>query len=119
MKRHAQLGAEWFEQLQIMKTAWRNNLEDLTVQNSAEVEEIVENNVREYEDFLAADEEQGEWDNAEGDAWQFTFCSDILMTEMSTVGLFLPFVLPVYLVYSIYILIVQPVCHDDDMILLI
>ena len=69
MKRHAQLGAERFEQLQIMKTAWRNNLEDLTVQNSAEVEEIVEDNVREYEDLLAADEEQGEWDNAEGDAW--------------------------------------------------
>jgi len=30
----------WFEELQMMKFAWRNNIRDLAAWNSAQVEEI-------------------------------------------------------------------------------
>lgn len=63
-KRRAQLGAKRFEELQIMKFAWRDDNIDIAASNSAEVEEI-DDSVRVYEDLLAADEEQGEWDQIE------------------------------------------------------
>jgi hypothetical protein len=59
-KRRARLGAECFEELQMMKFAWRNNIGDIAAWNSAQVEEVDE--LKEYEDFLMGDEEQGEWD---------------------------------------------------------
>jgi hypothetical protein len=62
-KRRARLGAECFEELQMMKFAWRNNIGDIAAWNSAQVEEVDE--LKEYEDFLMGDEEQGDWDLAE------------------------------------------------------
>jgi hypothetical protein len=47
-----------------MKFAWRDDNIDIAASNSAEVEEI-DDSVRVYEDLLAADEEQGEWDQIE------------------------------------------------------
>jgi hypothetical protein len=62
-KRRARLGAQRFEELQMMKFAWRNNIGDLAAWNSAQVEEVDE--LKEYEDFLLGDEEQGVWDLTE------------------------------------------------------
>jgi hAT family C-terminal dimerisation region len=59
-KRRAQLGADRFEELQVMKFAWRNNVDDWAAWNSATVEEVDE--MKEYEDLVAADEEQQAWD---------------------------------------------------------
>jgi len=61
-KCHAQLGAIHFEELQIMKFAWRNNIRDLTTWNSSQVEEI-DDKMKEYRDLLAVDGEQLGWDD--------------------------------------------------------
>jgi len=63
-KRRAQLGAARFEELQVMKFAWRNDVDDLASWNSSQVEEV-DNSAKEYEDLLVADTEQGEWDQTE------------------------------------------------------
>jgi hypothetical protein len=63
-KRRAQLGAERFEELQLMKFAWRNKIDDIASYNSEQVEEI-DDGMKEYQDFLAADQELEEWDVTE------------------------------------------------------
>ena len=63
MKWRAQLGAAWFEELQVLKFAWRNNVGDLATWNSVQVEDIDE--MKEYRDLLVADVEQDEWDKTE------------------------------------------------------
>jgi hypothetical protein len=55
------LGTERFEELQLMKFAWRNRIDDLASYNSEEVEEI-DDGIKEYQDFLAADQKLEEWD---------------------------------------------------------
>ena len=50
-----------FEELQIMKLAWKNNIRDLTAWNLSQVEEI-DDELGEYRDLLAADGEQAKWD---------------------------------------------------------
>jgi hypothetical protein len=52
-----------FEELQMMKFAWRNNIGDLAAWNSAHVEEI-DNEIREYEDMLVSDRDFEEWDKS-------------------------------------------------------
>ena len=64
MKFHVQLGADQFEELQIMKFAWWANIEDLACWNSSQVEEV-DFGTREYEDLLACDIEQAKWDQTE------------------------------------------------------
>ena len=59
-KRRAQLGAARFEELQMMKFAWRNNIRSLAALNSLQVEEVDE--IREYENMLVADRDFEEWD---------------------------------------------------------
>ena len=59
-KQRAQLGAAQFEELQMMKFAWRNNIGSLAALNSLQVEEVDE--IREYEDMLVADRDFEEWD---------------------------------------------------------
>jgi len=61
MKCHAQLEVAHFEELQIMKFAWRNKIGDLATWNSSQVEEI-DDEFGEYQDLLAADGEQARWD---------------------------------------------------------
>src|SRR6266481_1552485 len=59
-KRRAQLGAMRFEELQVLKFAWRNNIADLASWSTAEVEEV--DDTRVYEDLFNADQEQSAWD---------------------------------------------------------
>jgi hypothetical protein len=68
-KRRARLGAERFEELQMMKFTWRNNIGDLAAWNSAQVEEVDE--LKEYEDLLMGDKELGDWDLAEDEISAF------------------------------------------------
>jgi hypothetical protein len=63
-KQCAQLGFEWFKEPQLMKFAWRNRIDDLASYNSEQVEEI-NDGMKEYQDFLAADQELEEWDVTE------------------------------------------------------
>jgi hypothetical protein len=58
------LGAERFEELQLMKFAWRGRIDDLASYNSEQVEEV-DNGMKEYQDLLAADQELEEWDVTE------------------------------------------------------
>ena len=58
-ERRACLGAERFEELQIMKFAWRDNIPNLAQLNSENVEQV---DFEEYEDLLAEDEAAVEWD---------------------------------------------------------
>ena len=44
-----------------MKFAWRNRIDDLASYNFKQVEEI-DNGIKEYQDFLASDQELEEWD---------------------------------------------------------
>lgn len=60
-KRRAQLGVARFEELQMMKFAWRNNIGDLAAWNSAHIEEV-DSEMKEYEDMLTADRDFEEWD---------------------------------------------------------
>jgi hypothetical protein len=50
----------WFEELQMMKFTWRNNIRDLSAWNSAQIEEI-DNEMRDFEDMLAANWDFEEW----------------------------------------------------------
>ena len=58
----AQLGVTRFEELQVMKFAWRNTIGNLTAWNSSQVEEI-NDEMGEYQDILVADGEQARWDH--------------------------------------------------------
>ena len=57
--RRARLGAQKFEELQLMKFAWRQGIIDIAAWNSSEVEQVV---VEEYKDLFVADVEQAERD---------------------------------------------------------
>jgi hypothetical protein len=54
MDRRARLGGQRFEELQIMKFAWRHNVIDVAAWNSNEIEQVA---VKEYKDLLIADVE--------------------------------------------------------------
>ncbi len=60
-KCRAQLGVTHFEELQVMKFAWRHNIGDLAARNSSQVKEI-DDEMGEYRDLLVADGEQARWD---------------------------------------------------------
>jgi hypothetical protein len=53
--RRARLGAQRFEELQLMKFAWRHGVINIAAWNSGEAEQV---NVEEYRDLLVADVEQ-------------------------------------------------------------
>ncbi|KIM52776.1 hypothetical protein SCLCIDRAFT_140387, partial [Scleroderma citrinum Foug A] len=52
--RRSRLGAEAFEELQVMKHAWRNSITNLAGANSHQVEEV---SIGEYEELYHLDEE--------------------------------------------------------------
>jgi hypothetical protein len=68
--RRARLGNKRFEELEIMKFAWKKNLTDLAAWNSGEVEEICR---LEFEEFLVEDKEAAQWDiggeDSDSDYW--------------------------------------------------
>lgn len=57
--RRASLGAKRFEELQILKFAWRQNVVDLAAWNSAGAEDV---DLDEYSELLEVDEEAAGWD---------------------------------------------------------
>jgi hypothetical protein len=58
--RRASLGAKRFEELQIMKFAWRKGLSDLATWNSSQVEEV---NIEDYDLMLEAEDASAELDS--------------------------------------------------------
>ena len=59
--RHARLKAEVFEELQVVKAAWHEQIIDLAKLNSEETEEVTD----EFEKLFFADEELRRWDKEE------------------------------------------------------
>ena len=59
----ARLGQKKFEELQVMKSAWRNDIQDLTTWNSAFVEEV--DQLDEFQGLLDCDVWQSELDKLE------------------------------------------------------
>jgi hypothetical protein len=66
--RRSSLGVKHFEELQIMKFAWRKKIFDNAEQNWVRVEEV---QLGEYSEFLEADETSMEWDKQLLDADKF------------------------------------------------
>jgi hypothetical protein len=62
-KRRARLGAARFEELQMMKAAWRKDINDFAAWNSSQIEEI-EDEITQYKDMLVADQAFDEWDKS-------------------------------------------------------
>jgi hAT family C-terminal dimerisation region len=58
--RRASLGAKHFEELQVMKFAWRKNVNDLATWNSTQIEEV---DLDEYSEMLEAEDATVEFDN--------------------------------------------------------
>jgi predicted RNA-binding protein with EMAP domain len=63
--RHAQLRAEVFEELQVLKVAWCATIADLAQQNSEEIKEVLD----EFEDMFLADEGIRQWDEEISSHW--------------------------------------------------
>ena len=61
--RRARLGPKKFEELQVMKFAWRNNIPDLAAWNSAFVEEV--DHLQEFRELLDCDDWQNKFDGLE------------------------------------------------------
>ena len=64
VNRRTSLGNEQFEELRVMKAAWKDNLLDLVAWNSVEVEEI---QMITFEEMLVEDEEAASWAPEEED----------------------------------------------------
>ena len=63
MDQCACLGDAWFEELQLMKFAWRSDIVDLAAWNLQDAEEV---DIIEYETLFQADVEEAEWDKEMG-----------------------------------------------------
>ena len=57
--RRSSLGAERFEELQMMKYLWRDNIPDLAALNVEQVEDV---DMRDFEELLAHDVSTAAWD---------------------------------------------------------
>lgn len=62
--KRSRLGAECFEQLQMLKFLWRKSLVNSAQANSGIVEEVLLN---EYKDLLLVDEDMADWENEAGE----------------------------------------------------
>ena len=60
MDHRARLGPETFEQVQILKSAWKDEVLDLARYNACEVEEV---DIWEWRGILDAETEISSWDN--------------------------------------------------------
>lgn len=58
----ARLGADQFEQLQVLKSAWKDDILDIAAWNSAVIEEVEADVMMEYRELLAVDDEAAQWD---------------------------------------------------------
>ena len=59
---HACLGADQFEQLQVLKSAWKEDILNIAAWNSAVTEEVDVSYMKEYQELLAVDDEAVQWD---------------------------------------------------------
>lgn len=71
--RRARLGPKKFEELQVMKSVWRNNVPDLAAWNSAFVEEV--DDLDEFRELLDCDDWQIKFDGQAED--EYTFMEEI------------------------------------------
>jgi len=67
--RHAQLGAELFEQLQMLTFAWKETLVNHTAWNSEYMEVF---DLDEFKEMLANDVDAGKWNNSDSDMERYT-----------------------------------------------
>ncbi|KAG1858012.1 hypothetical protein DFJ58DRAFT_658873, partial [Suillus subalutaceus] len=67
--KRSHLGAEHFEQLQMLKFSWRKSLINLAQANSGVVEEVLLNK---YKDLLLVDEDMADWENEAGEVHSTT-----------------------------------------------
>jgi len=65
--RRSRLGAERFEQLQVLKFAWRGAIVDQAAENSAIVEEVM---LEEFRELLRLDSEIADWEHSEDEIVQ-------------------------------------------------
>jgi hypothetical protein len=57
--RRSRLGAERFEQMQILKFLWRGSVADNAAGNSAIIEDII---LKDFEELLRLDDEVSDWE---------------------------------------------------------
>jgi hypothetical protein len=72
--RRARLGPKKFEELQVMKFVWRNNIPDLAAWNSAHVEEV--DDLEEFRELLDCDDWQKNFDGLELESEHDTLTDD-------------------------------------------
>jgi hypothetical protein len=58
--KHARLGHERFEELQVLKFVWRPTLVDRAAENSDEIEEV--DVIQDFKDFLTEEREILDWE---------------------------------------------------------
>ena len=73
MDRRSSLGADRFEQILIMKSAWQGSLADWATLNSTRIEEI---DLNDFGELLQVDDDAKEWDK-EDDEFIFESDSDL------------------------------------------
>ncbi|KAG2347025.1 hypothetical protein BDR05DRAFT_877147, partial [Suillus weaverae] len=57
--RRSRLGAERFEQIQVLKSLWRGSVADYAADNSAVVEDVI---LEDFEELLQLDGEVSDWE---------------------------------------------------------
>jgi hypothetical protein len=60
--RRSRLGADKFEQLQILKHTWRDSIADRAASNSSTTQEV---SLEEFKELLTLDKNFDEWDQSE------------------------------------------------------
>ena len=56
------LEADQFEQLQVLRSAWKDDILDIMAWNSAMIEEVEADMMMEYQELLAVNDEAVQWD---------------------------------------------------------
>lgn len=65
--RRARLGAIRFEQLQMLKSAWRGSVVDIAKLNSQEIEVVTDEEMLPFIELLQEDSDSASWENEMGD----------------------------------------------------
>jgi L-cysteine desulfidase len=62
--RRSRLGSDKFEQLQVLKHAWRDSIVDMATANSSIIEQV---KLQEFVELMLVDNAMVEWDQDEGE----------------------------------------------------
>ena len=79
--RLSRLGAEPFEQLQVLKFAWRTAIVDQAAENSTIVEEVV---LEEFRELLRLDDEIADWEHSEDEIVQVVASASFSLCRCTT-----------------------------------